>query len=243
MIFVTGDIHGNIDIDKLLPENFPEGSELTRDDYVIICGDFGLLWEDSDIEHYWLGWLNSMPWTTLWIDGNHENFDIIADYPVEEWNGGMIQKITDNIFHLCRGRIFTIEDKRIFAFGGAESHDKEFRIEGQSYWTAELPTEEEIAQGRKVLEEAGWHVDYVITHSLPTDIQTDLFGESDFPANRLTDFFEEVSLKLDFKLWFSGHYHQTLICDDKYFLLYNDIIRLSDDLLDEITDDTDELTE
>jgi hypothetical protein len=86
-------------------------------------------------------------------------------------------------------------------------------------------------------------VDYVITHSLPTDIQTDLFGESDFPANRLTDFFEEVSLKLDFKLWFSGHYHQTLICDDKFFLLYNDIIRLSDDLLDEITDDTDELTE
>lgn len=234
MIYVTGDIHGYIDIDKLSPDNFPEGKTLTHNDYLIICGDFGLLWEDSDTEHYWLGWLDSMPWTTLWIDGNHENFDILADYPTEEWNGGVIQRITDNILHLCRGHIFDIDGSRIFAFGGAESHDKEFRIEGESYWKQEIPSAEEIENGRQVLEAAEWKVDYVITHSLPSDIQRELFGDIEFPTNILTDFFEEISYKLSFKLWFSGHYHNTLIYDDKFFLLYNDVIRLSESPLDDI---------
>ncbi len=38
-IFFTGDIHGSIDIQKLNATNFPEGKNLTKDDYVIICGD------------------------------------------------------------------------------------------------------------------------------------------------------------------------------------------------------------
>lgn len=43
MIYVTGDTHGVIDIGKLGFKNFPEGKNLTKNDYVIICGDFGFV--------------------------------------------------------------------------------------------------------------------------------------------------------------------------------------------------------
>ena len=42
-IYVTGDIHS--EPDRFNTENFPEQKEMTRDDYVIICGDFGLVRE------------------------------------------------------------------------------------------------------------------------------------------------------------------------------------------------------
>lgn len=58
MIYITGDIHGDIDIHKLTTQNFPQQRTMTKDDYLIICGDFGLLWDDSPSEHYWLRWLS-----------------------------------------------------------------------------------------------------------------------------------------------------------------------------------------
>ncbi len=39
MIFITGDCHGKFD--KFDLNNFPEQAELTKEDYVLICGDFG----------------------------------------------------------------------------------------------------------------------------------------------------------------------------------------------------------
>lgn len=74
MIYVTGDIHGEVDISKLNTQNFSQAKE---GDYLIICGDFGLIWDikPSKNEEYWLKWLSKKPWTTLFVDGNHENFD------------------------------------------------------------------------------------------------------------------------------------------------------------------------
>ena len=93
MIYITGDLHGSHDIAKLAENNFKEQNGLTRSDYLIICGDFGLRWCDSEDERFWLKWLDKRPWTTLWIDGNHENFDMLKRYTVEDWNGGKIQRI------------------------------------------------------------------------------------------------------------------------------------------------------
>lgn len=47
------------------------------DDYVIICGDFGGVWDfeiESMREKMNLEWLNSRNFTTLFVDGNHENY-------------------------------------------------------------------------------------------------------------------------------------------------------------------------
>lgn len=56
-------------------------------------------------------------------DGNHENFDRLYAYPVEMWHGGKVHKIRPSVIHLMRGQIFELEEKKIFTFGGASSHD------------------------------------------------------------------------------------------------------------------------
>ena len=85
-IFLTGDTHG--DFQQLGNKHLPQCKEMTRDDYVIICGDFGGLWAGNAHDRYWLDWLNEKPFTTLFVDGNHENFDLLNAQPEKHWNGG-----------------------------------------------------------------------------------------------------------------------------------------------------------
>ena len=77
-----------IDIQKLNTKRFPEQKNLTKDDYLIVCGDFGLVWDESPEERYWRKWLDDKPFTTLWIDGNHENFELLKEFPVINKFGG-----------------------------------------------------------------------------------------------------------------------------------------------------------
>ena len=70
-----------------------------------------------------LDWLDCKSFTTLFVDGNHENFDRLYDYPVENWHGGKVHKIRPSVIHLMRGQVFDIDDRSIFTFGGASSHD------------------------------------------------------------------------------------------------------------------------
>ena len=89
MIYITGDCHA--DFRRFGVNIFPEQKDMTKADYVIICGDFGGVWmrhEESGAEKCWMDWLERKPFTTLFVDGNHENFDRLYNYPVEEWNGG-----------------------------------------------------------------------------------------------------------------------------------------------------------
>lgn len=98
--------------------------ELTQKDIVIICGDMGLLWADDREFAYYKKWLSALPFTILWVQGNHENYDMIAAYPVSIWHGGKVRHIVeDKIILLERGQIFELEGKRFFTFGGASTHD------------------------------------------------------------------------------------------------------------------------
>ena len=57
MIYITGDCHG--DFERFSKNIFPEQNEMTKDDYVIICGDFGGVWNkdtESPKEKWWLNW-------------------------------------------------------------------------------------------------------------------------------------------------------------------------------------------
>lgn len=100
MIYITGDIHREQDIHKINPREFTVGDTLTENDYVIICGDFGCVWDGSTGDNFWLKWLDSLPWNTLFIDGNHENFDVLNTYPIEEYKGGKVHRIRSKVFHL-----------------------------------------------------------------------------------------------------------------------------------------------
>lgn len=85
--YVTGDVHGDIDIGKLTSRIWPEGLGLGEDDRIVICGDFGLAWSDPPAasDEWWLDWLEGKPWgETLFVDGNHENHDLLDAMPVSE---------------------------------------------------------------------------------------------------------------------------------------------------------------
>lgn len=226
-IFITGDTHGEVDISKLNAKKFPQGKNLTRDDYVIICGDFGGIWDGSNTDKYVLNWYNKKPWTTLFVDGNHENFSLLKQYPVTEWNGGRVHKISDNIYHLMRGQVFVLNGKKFFTFGGASSIDRQFREEYVSWWREELPNQFECRKAMETLEANNYSVDYVITHCLPMDIVKLFFGEYAC-QDTATKFLQEVYETVDYKKWFCGHYHIDLeIIDLRIQMLYQNIIELS----------------
>lgn len=224
LIYITGDTHIPTDIQKLNTKRFPEQKGLCEKDFVIICGDFGGVWDNSKEEYYWRKWLSDKSFTTLFVDGNHENFDLLNDFPVVDFFGAKAHKISNKIFHLMRGQIYEIDGNKIFTFGGASSHDKEHRKEGKNWWKEELPSDEEFRQAIEMLEHHNWAVDYVITHCAPTDIQNQI--ASAYEENSLTDFLENIKNQLKYKKWFFGHYHQDKSIDEKHIALFDKITRL-----------------
>lgn len=88
MIYITGDCHARFH--KFSTDAFPERKEMTREDYVIVCGDFGGVFFDDKTERWWLKWLSEKPFTIIYVDGNHENFDRLYgdEFEVVDFHGG-----------------------------------------------------------------------------------------------------------------------------------------------------------
>lgn len=220
MIYITGDTHIPVDIEKLSTKRFPIQKEMTKNDYVIICGDFGGVWDGSNEEKYWVKWLRSKNFITLFIDGNHENFEMLNVLPTVKFGGSIVHKVDDGIYHLMRGEVYTIDDISFFAFGGASSHDKEHRKEGKNWWKEEMPSIDEYKKAEEKLSKYEYNVDYIITHSAPNSIQAKV--AKGYEQNELTEFLEEIKEKVSYKKWFFGHYHKDVIVDDRHIAVFND---------------------
>ena len=125
MVYITGDTHG--DFSRFGEHLFPEQKEMTRDDFVIILGDFGGIWNQgpSHDEDKLLNYLENKPFTLCYIDGNHENFDryYSSEFPIVDFHGGKAQMIRPHIYHLMRGYVYDFCGKKFFCMGGASSHD------------------------------------------------------------------------------------------------------------------------
>ncbi|MBP1549185.1 MAG: metallophosphoesterase, partial [Oscillospiraceae bacterium] len=112
-IYVTGDTHGYYQ--QLMDRIMGNGLTLTKDDILLVAGDFGFVWNVAEnIEAF--KQLALEPFTVAFVDGNHEEFPLINSFPVTEWNGGKVHRIgtSENIIHLMRGQCFTIEGKTFF---------------------------------------------------------------------------------------------------------------------------------
>ena len=227
MIFITGDTHGLIDINKLYAFSKAH-PELTKSDYMIIAGDFGGVWSKKSLESD-LDFYGRLPFTVLFVDGNHENFDLLESYPIEQWKGGKVHKIRPDIIHLMRGQVFEIEGKTFFAFGGATSIDKAFRREGESWWSRELPTYGELEEGITNLKKYGNKIDFIITHSCDEralwypPLLTRTNKKDVYTENQLLTYFEE---NITYGHWYFGHYHIDGQLNPEKTALYENIVRL-----------------
>lgn len=220
MVYVTGDIHGEI-------ERFQEKKlkRLKKKDTLIVLGDFGFLWNGSKEERKNLKWLTKRPYQLLFIDGCHENFDMLKEYPIVEYKGGKARHLGGNLYYILRGSILEIEDKKLLCFGGGESSDKEDREEGVNWWRSELPTSDELEWCVNNLKAAGGTVDYVLTHDAPQQI-LEFTRLLQGQPNWLHNFFDQIRQKVHYQKWLFGRYHKDLVLSTKAQAVFLDLVPL-----------------
>lgn len=165
--------------------------------------------------------LDTCGFTIAFIDGNHENFDFLNGLDVMRWNGGKAHKLGKNIFHLMRGEIFTVENKKIFAMGGAESVDKLQRMEHITWWKEESITLEEYKHALETLDKYDNKVDIVLSHTIPE-------YDSKNNENEVSSMFlEQIRNKITFDKWYYGHMHRNEFHSDiGLYCIYDSIVKI-----------------
>ena len=217
--FLKGDIHGNLF--EII--DFINRFNLGKNDNIIILGDCGIAWrkDKKDLAQNIKLWNECGNGVKLYfIDGNHENFNILNSLPIENNMG----KIADNIYHLRRGQVYEFENKKILVCGGADSIDKYRRIENFTWWKEEAISQETID------DIPAGHYDYILTHCCPRSIfeknriylSTLQFLDENKINHSSEDMLEQLKNKITFDHWFFAHYHINRNLDEKFTCLFED---------------------
>ena len=208
MLYITGDTHGEVSRFTDFYRRYRPAPE----DTLIVAGDFGYIFGLGRKDEAKLDVLEALPYTILFIDGNHECFPKIYSYPEEVWNGGRVHRIRRNVIHLMRGQVFELEGLKLFTMGGGYSIDVMYRLPGRSWWPEEMPNDAEYEEARTNLAKHGNAVDVIISHAAP-DETMQLFVQMGVIQNRLPQemklncFLENVRQTVTHKHYYFGHMH------------------------------------
>ena len=222
MLRITGDTHG--DLSRInYAENY-ENTPLGEGDTLIICGDFGFVFDGGKLERAKLDLLGTKPYTVCFIDGNHENFDLLSAYPKTNFHGGRAHRLRENVYHLMRGEIYEFEGKRIFTMGGAYSTDRYMRVLDESYWEQELPSDCEYSSAVRNLERVNREVDIILSHTAPSEMIQRLGGQIHPSERKLTGFLDYIKSTVSHSNWFCGHLHTDKTITESFRSLYFDCV-------------------
>ncbi len=222
MYYLTGDMHG--DESRIYDK---EWYKLKKGDTLIVLGDFGFLWDGSEREKKALKFLSTRKFTIAFLDGTHENFDMINSCRVTRWKGGKVHRIGDNLYHLMRGQIFNLDGCRVFTMGGGESEEAD-ADENKTRWKLAMPTPAEFSEGAEALDEEGLRVDYILTHEPSSLIKSAMLlraGQAD-RVNKLNGYLTEIDRNCSFRHWYFGSMHEDRIITPKHTCVFNKIIPL-----------------
>lgn len=220
-IFITGDTHGTIDFQKLTVRRFPIQKELNKSDILIICGDGGLCWLGGNDDKWLQKWYEDKNFTTLIVDGNHENHVLISKLPIIEKFEGKVHQISNSVFYAIRGEVYNINEKKILTCGGADSRDKEWRTEGKSWWPQEQISSADISHAFYNLEQHDFCVDYIISHTGGSEVCKQL----GFAFTISDEWLDKILETAQYSKHYLGHYHLDKWAGDSR-IIYNDIIEL-----------------
>lgn len=248
-LFLTGDTHGGIDIGKLYAFN-KEHPELTKEDYLIILGDFGVIWDELNEATYDLiNTYEHFNFSTAFVLGNHEGYDLLQTFPEEKWCEGIVRRISDSIIQLENGEIYEFKKfnkKDFFVMGGAESIDKKLRKPHISWWPQEIPNQEIRMNGIKNLlkytSEYSYLPDMILTHTPPAAIIDEMHPYHHIKMDEYAywlDYF--LTLKEMYSVeWYCGHMHEDVSIENPFIkkldedfavkyvhILYNNIIEIN----------------
>ena len=218
MVYITGDLHG--DFSRF---SSPAMRRLRKGDTLIVCGDFGFIWNGDKKEEALLKKIGSRPYAVLFLDGCHENFDLLKEYPVTDWKGGRAQVISGNLVHLMRGQLYTLEGYRFFTFGGGESREYDLRDGAKTWWEEEMPSEEEMLHGLKTLESHGNRVDYILTHE-PSGKACTYSGGPNARLDGINIYLNQIEDKVQFERWFFGSLHLDKVLSKRHLAVFRKVI-------------------
>lgn len=219
MIWITGDKHGQI---EAFEEN-PNARKIKKRDTLIICGDFGFVWDNSKQERKNLKKLSKKKYTIAFIDGCNENFSILNEYPLNEWNGGQVRKISKNIFWLQRGECYNIEDKKVLVFGGGDSPNYELQTDNLS--NSSNPTKKDYENLRNTIEKNNGEFDIIVSHEPPLSIKYCFENDKNQPTDT-NHILEEIKTNSNIKKWYFGYEHADKFIPPLYRAVFNDFVKV-----------------
>ncbi len=219
MIYVTGDIHGDIkDLEQRKIQKLKKG------DVLLVTGDFGFIWDNSKSELKNLKKLSKKKFTIAFVDGVHENFDMLNEYPECEIFGSTAKKISDNIYCLNRGEIYTIDNKKIFALGGG----KDDTLDYDSYdplTDKAMPTDEVLKVAVDKLNKIGKKIEIILTHEAPASVKKLIRRDSEI--NDINIFLDTLVHNVWYDKWYFGSLHTDRVLSNNMTCVYQEVIKLS----------------
>ena len=225
MVILTGDTHG--EFDRI--EEFCQEYETTPEDVMVILGDAGInYWLDSR-DRELKERLAQIPVTLFCVHGNHEERpEELHGYEELAWRGGMVWVEPDypNLLFAQDGEVYDFDGKQALVVGGAYSVDKYYRLaNGMRWFPTEQPDERIKALVERKLDQLGWQVDVVFSHTVPLNsipYHALLPAIDQSAVDRSTEkWLGEIERKLRYERWYAGHYHVT--CDlGRVHILYED---------------------
>lgn len=218
MVYITGDIHG--DLSDLDSRNI---SKIKKDDVLIITGDFGFIWDNSKLELKSLKKLKKRKYKILFVEGVHENFELISEYEEVELYGAKAKKIADNIYCLNRGEIYTIENKSIFCLGGGCADDIFESTDPDPTKDKAMPTDEQLEYAVSNLQKIGRKVDIIITHEAPASIKRLVRRDSNI--NDLNMFLDTLMHNVKYEKWYFGSLHTDRALSAQMMCVWQDVIK------------------
>ena len=222
MIYVSGDTHG--DLTRFLRGDF---RRLGKHDTLIVLGDFGFFWDDGKAEQAARKWLEKRPYQLLFLDGCHENYDLLRAYAPVERFGGQVCPVGGNLYYVPRGQVLELEGKKLLCFGGGQSEDRFERTAGENWWPEELPSDAEMEACRARLAAAGNRVDFILTHDAGEKLM-DFAGVKQADISPLNEFFDSLLGTVSYDQWLFGRYHRDLKISAKTRCVFQDLVPLTE---------------